>query len=489
MSDVRTQAVREPLCTETPGCAETPGGAAAEEPSRTAVAATVGTPTTVSAPTALPELVGTGLPVPLVDGRSVPYANLDLAASAPALRAVADHVAELLPYYSSVHRGAGYASQVCTSVLEGARETVARFVGARGDDVVVFTRNTTDALNLLAGAVPGATLCLDVEHHATLLAWRGTAHRVLRAPDTVDETLALLRDALTAEHTALLAITGASNVTGEILPIDEICAIAHAAGTRVVLDAAQLAPHRRVDIAASGVDYVVLSGHKLYAPYGAGALIGRRDWLDVASPYLAGGGAVRSVGVEDRTAEVSWAPAPHRHEAGTPNVLGAAAIAAACRALDPVIDEVAPAHERALLARLVDGLSGIAGVRPLRIWADAPDRVAVASFTVTDVPAGLVAAVLSAEHGIGVRDGRFCAHPLLARLAGGADAVRVSLGLNTTADDVDRLVAAVRAIATAGPEWDYREVDGRWTPTPDPRDLDPLRLGAVVGPGGAACGH
>ncbi|WP_433507643.1 aminotransferase class V-fold PLP-dependent enzyme [Pseudonocardia halophobica] len=489
MSDVRTQVDTRvdsaPLCTEVPGCT------AAEEPTRTATAATTPTTTltTTPAPTPLPELVGTGLPVPLVDGRTVPYANLDLAASAPALRAVADHVAELLPYYSSVHRGAGYASQVCTSVLEGARDTVARFVGARADDVVVFTRNTTDALNLLAGAVPGATLCLDVEHHATLLAWRGTDHRVLRAPDTVGETLDLLRDALTAERTALLAITGASNVTGEILPIDEICAIAHAAGTRVVLDAAQLAPHRRVDIAASGVDYVVLSGHKLYAPYGAGALIGRRDWLDVATPYLAGGGAVRSVGVEDRTAEVSWAPAPHRHEAGTPNVLGAAALAAACRALDPVIDEIAPAHERALLARLVSGLSGIAGVRPLRIWADAPDRVAVASFTVTDVPAGLVAAALSAEHGIGVRDGRFCAHPLLARLAGGADAVRVSLGLNTTEEDVDRLVEAVRTVATAGPQWDYREVDGRWTPTPDPRDLDPLRLGAVAGPGGAACGH
>ncbi|MFR9801029.1 aminotransferase class V-fold PLP-dependent enzyme [Pseudonocardia sp. RS010] len=438
-------------------------------------------------PTPLPALVGTGLPVPLVDGRTVPCVNLDLAASAPALRAVADHVTELLPYYSSVHRGAGYASQVCTSVLEGARHTVARFVGARPDDVVVFTRNTTDALNLLAGAVPGATLCLDVEHHATLLAWRGTDHRVLRAPDTVGETLDLLRDALTAERTALLAITGASNVTGEILPIDEICAIAHAAGTRVVLDAAQLAPHRRVDLAVSGVDYVVLSGHKLYAPYGAGALVGRRDWLDVAAPYLAGGGAVRSVGVEDRTAEVSWAPAPHRHEAGTPNVLGAAAIAAACRVLDPVIDEIVPAHERALLARLLGGLSGT--VRPLRIWADAPDRVAVVSFTVADIPAGLVAAALSAEHGIGVRDGRFCAHPLLARLAGGADAVRVSLGLNTTGSDVDRLVGAVRAIAASGPRWDYREVDGRWTPVPDPRDLDPLRLGTDAGPGGAVCGH
>ncbi|GAA1836616.1 aminotransferase class V-fold PLP-dependent enzyme [Pseudonocardia ailaonensis] len=466
-----------------------PRGSATGPSSTPATGSSVtGSPATATS-AALPELVGTGLPVPLVDGRTVPYANLDLAASAPALKAVADHVAALLPYYSSVHRGAGYASQVCTAAVEGARDVVARFVRAREDDVVVFTRNTTDALNLLAGAVPGATLCLDVEHHATLLAWRGTDHRVLRAPDTLAETLELLREELAARPTALLAITGASNVTGEIPPIAEICAIAHAAGTRVVLDAAQLAPHRRVDVAAWGVDYLVLSGHKLYAPYGTGVLVGRRDWLDVATPYLAGGGAVTHVGVEGGHAEVSWAPAPHRHEAGTPNVLGAAALAAACKALDPVIDEIAPAHERALLARLVDGLSGIAGVRPLRIWADAPDRVGVASFTVRDVPAGLVAAALSAEHGIGVRDGRFCAHPLLARLTGETDAVRVSLGLNTSEADVDRLVAAVREIATTGPAWDYAQVTGRWAPTPDPRDLDPLHLGTAPTTATETCGH
>lgn len=449
--------------------------------------APVGAAVAPPAAVALPALVGTGLPVPLVDGRTVPYANLDLAASAPALQAVADHVAELLPYYSSVHRGAGYASQVCTSVLEAARGTVARFLGAREDDVTVFTRNTTDALNLLAGAVPGATLCLDLEHHATLLAWRGD-HRVLAAADTVAETLERLAEALTERPTALLAITGASNVTGEIPPIAEITALAHAAGCRVVLDAAQLAPHRRVDIAAWDVDYVVVSGHKLYAPYGAGALVGRRDWLDVAAPYLAGGGAVQAVGVSGATAEVTWAPAPHRHEAGTPNVLGAAALAAACRALDPVIDTAVPAHERALLQRLTAGLAEVAEVVPLRIWADAEDRVGVVSIVVRDVPAGLVAAALSAEHGIGVRDGRFCAHPLLARLAGGADAVRVSLGLNTTASDVDRLVAAVRSIAEQGSAGDYHEVQGRWTPRGDTRDLDPFGLGHTAG-GASGCGH
>lgn len=269
---------------------------------------------------ALPAVLGAGLPVPVVDGTTVPHANLDLAASAPALQCVADRVAALLPYHASVHRGAGYASQVCTAALEAARRTVGRFVGARADDVVVFTRNTTDALNLLAGAVPGSVLCLDVEHHANLLAWRGGSHRILRAAATVDATLTDLRDALADTPTALVAVTGASNVTGEVLPLAEIARITHEAGARIVVDAAQLAPHRRVDIESAGIDYVALSGHKLYAPFGSGALVGRRDWLDVATPYLAGGGAVQRVTAAGAgtAAEVSWAPAPHRHEAGTP---------------------------------------------------------------------------------------------------------------------------------------------------------------------------
>jgi selenocysteine lyase/cysteine desulfurase len=432
-------------------------------------------------PVPLPAVVGADLRVPLVDGRFVGYANLDLAASAVALRAVSDHVSQVLPYYASVHRGAGYASRVCTAVLEDARATVGRFVGARDNDVVVFTRSTTDSLNLLAGCVPGSVLTLDIEHHANLLAWRGGHHRVISAAETIEATLDALRAALTAQPTALLAVTGASNVTGEVLPIARIVAIAHAAGTRVVLDAAQLAPHRRIDIAATGIDYVALSGHKLYAPYGTGALVGRRDWLDTAPPHIAGGGAVRAVTHRNDTAHATWAPAPHRHEAGTPNVLGAAALAAACRTLEPVLDTTAPEHERALLRRLTHGLDTIPGVHPLTIWTDAPDRVAVASFTVDGHPAGRVAAYLSAEHGIGVRDGKFCAHPLLARIAGGADAVRASCGISTTTDHIDRLLTALHTLVTRGTTWDYAVIDGRWQPTPDPRDPDPFKLNGRPG--------
>lgn len=435
----------------------------------------------------LPSVTGRELNVPLVTGEWTRNVNLDYAASAPALTSVAEHVAQVLPYYASVHRGAGYGSQVCTGLLERARDTVGEFVRARRDDVVIFTRNTTDALNLLARAVPGSVLSLDIEHHANLLPWRGRGHRTLRAAATVEQTLVELEKALAQRPTALLTVTGASNVTGEVLPLHRIVALAHAAGTRVALDAAQLAPHRRIDLAATGVDYLALSGHKLYAPYGAGALIGRRDWLDIAPPHLAGGGAVRQVTGKTEV----WAPAPHRHEGGTPNVLGAAALAQACRDLAPVLDGPALDHERTLLTQLENGLADIPGVTVLRIWPDSPDRIAVVSFLVADRPSGYVAAYLSAEHGIGLRDGKFCAHPLLARLCGsadGGDALRASIGLGTTTEDIDKLLAALRTLVTEGATWTYAPVDGRWAPTPDPRDLDPLSVGTATGTG-AGCGH
>ncbi len=425
-------------------------------------------------------VVGAELEVPLVTGGTTRYANLDYAASAPALQSVSDYVTRLLPYYASVHRGAGWASQVSTSVLEDSRATIGRFVGARPDDVVVFTRNTTDALNLLATSVPswGDVIFLDAEHHANFLPWQAGAHRCVPVASSLELTLTALEEALQAQPTALVAITGASNVTGEEFPIDRVITLAHRHGARVAVDAAQLAPHRRIDLAASGIDYLAFSGHKLYAPFGTGILVGRRDWLDQAEPYLAGGGAVRRVEVE----RTQWASAPQRHEAGTPNVVGAAAVSAACQAISSLPEGALEVHEAALREQLVRGLAGISGITVHRIFSDAPSSIGVVTFTVAGYAASLVAQYLSAEHGIGVRDGKFCAHPLLARMGLVDGAVRASVGLGTSSDDVDRLLNALKSLRAQGPVWQYEPRDGGWRPLNDPRTLPEWAgFGAVAG--------
>jgi selenocysteine lyase/cysteine desulfurase len=450
--------------------------------------ASLSTPTSTSAspcPGAVPLLpvVGAGTGVPLVTGGSARYVDLDAAASSRALESVAARVTEALPHYASVHRGAGWLSQVSTAAYESARETVARFVGARPDDVCVLVRHTTDALNLLAGCVPagGAVLVLDCEHHADLLPWQQRGRvTVLPTAATVVQTLRALGAELAAAPYALVAVTGASNVTGESLPLPEVVQLAHAAGARVLVDGAQLVPHRRFSLAASGADYVAFSGHKAYAPFGSGALVGRRDWLDAAPAYLAGGGAVHEVAV----GETTWAAAPHRHEGGSPNVLGAVALAAACDALAGLPPGALAQHERVLRERLVTGLEALPGVRVLRIWADSAEPTGVVSFTVAGTDPGLVAAYLSAEHGIGVRDGRFCAHPLLTRLGVPGGALRASVGVGSTSADVDRLLTALDAFLQAGPRAAYAQVAGRWQPVDDPRatDLDAASRGAGCGP-------
>ena len=425
----------------------------------------------------LAAVTGAEIQAPLIQGGHVRYANLDYGASAPALSVVSAYLNEILPYYASVHRGAGYASQLSTSVYENARTIVRDFVGGRPDDAVIFTRNTTDSLNLLAGCLPtaggrhlGEVLYLDIEHHANLLPWQGVPHRSVVAAPTLAGTLARLRAELAAGGISLLAVTGASNVTGEILPVRELAALAHEHGARIVVDAAQLAPHRRIDVAADGIDYVAFSGHKLYAPFGAGVLVGRPDWLDAGTPHLAGGGAVRDA----RLDAVSWTTGPARHEGGSPNVLGAAALARATQAVAALDEASWHGHEDAIRSFLADGLREIDGVSVHHIFeetdrGDGHGTIGVVNFSVAGYDAGLVAAYLSAEHGIGVRDGRFCAHPLLKRLGLPAGSLRASFGLGSRLEDAERLLAALRTLRRDGLGWDYVVDAGRWVPANDTR--------------------
>jgi selenocysteine lyase/cysteine desulfurase len=394
--------------------------------------------------------------------------NLDYAASTPSLAPVAARVAEILPWYASVHRGSGYLSLVSTSLYESARATLERFVGAGGDDVVIFTRNTTDGLNLLARAVPtgGEVVYLDIEHHADLLPWQRRPHRCVASAPSLAETVERLAQDLEQRPAALLAITGASNVTGEVVPLSPIVHMAHERGARVVVDAAQLAPHRLIDISGLGADYLAFSGHKCYAPFGAGVLVGRRDWLDEAPAYLAGGGAVEKVTVD----KTDWALSPERHEGGTPNFVGAVALAQASVTLTGLVQSGAlEAHESTLRGRLQDGLEALDGIRLLRIWSDSTDAVGIVAFEVEGHEAGLVAAYLSSEHAVGVRDGKFCAHPLLARVNDGRGALRASFGLGSTIDDIDRLVEALTGYLRQGPRHRYKRRDRWFAPDGDTR--------------------
>ncbi|WP_432520257.1 aminotransferase class V-fold PLP-dependent enzyme [Kineococcus sp. SYSU DK006] len=430
---------------------------------------TLGTLPTPCRPTALGPLlpvVGAATRVPLATGGRARYVNLDNAASAPALEAVADRVARLLPHYASVHRGAGYLSRVSTALFEAARERVGAFVGARPDDVVVFTRSTTDALDLLSRAVPdgGRVLVADVEHHANLLPWQRSARTtVVRGGPDARATADALAAELAGGGYALLAVTGASNVTGEVLPLHRLARAAHAAGARVAVDGAQLLPHRRVEIAAAGIDWIALSGHKLYAPFGAGALVGRRDWLDAAEPYLAGGGATLDV----RADAVRWAVGADRHEAGSPNVVGAVALAEACATLSALPDGALEAHEAALREQLVEGLGALEGVVVVR--PHPADAVGVVTFTLPGHDASAVAAYLSAEHGVGVRDGRFCAHRFADSLGIPTGGLRASTGVGTSSRDVERLLGALEQFLASGPRLEYGVVDGAWGPLDDPR--------------------
>ncbi|MFE6762567.1 aminotransferase class V-fold PLP-dependent enzyme [Streptomyces sp. NPDC057689] len=434
-------------------------------------------------------VLGEDVLVPLVTGGEVGYAALDYAASAPALKRVWDDVAAYAPYYGSVHRGAGYLSQLSTDLFESSRATVAEFLGCRPEDQVVFTRSTTDSLNLLAAALPAdcQVFVFETEHHASLLPWRDARVTYLNAPRTPAQAVATLEAALAGREPhgpALVCVTGASNVTGELWPVRELAAAAHAHGARIVLDAAQLAPHHPVDIAELDVDWVAFSGHKLYAPFGSGVLAGRADWLREAEPYLAGGGASRKVARRtDGGVDVEWHTTAARHEAGSPNVIGVYSIASACKALTEAGFDRLVAREQHLVGEVLSGLAEVPEVKVLSLFGDDAPRVGVISFVVEGWNSSHFAAALSAEYGIGVRDGLFCAHPLVRTLLGsdpgeagecGApeaepgerslNAIRVSFGAGTPDEHVERFLRAVRELVSDGARWKYRTEDGRCVP-------------------------
>ena len=317
-------------------------------------------------------IVGIEREVPLLDGSRVPYVFLDNAASTPVMRDVLETVQKFIPYYASVHRGTGFKSRLSTVAYEQAREIVARFVGAdRATNTVIFGKNTTEAINKLSYRLElqpdDVVVTTGIEHHSNDLPWRGRGCRVVHAGATpegkLDEEDFDLKLARYQGRVRVVAVTAASNVSGFLLPVHRLARKAHEAGAFLVADCAQIAAHAPIDVKPDAdpehLDFVALSAHKMYAPFGTGALIGPKEIFLRSGPEYSGGGTVQVVTPD----EIHWAGTPDREEAGSPNVVGAVAMAAAAKALMATgLDNVA-AHETGLIAYALGRLSEIPGIK------------------------------------------------------------------------------------------------------------------------------
>ncbi len=444
---------------------------------------------TITSLTAYDDLFSVDQQVPRLDGTLGRYVNFDNAASTPPLRAVETAVRSFMPWYSSVHRGTGFKSQLATHAYEQARAITLGFVGADpGTHVCIFGKNTTEAINKLARRYPFRTghdmvLVSMMEHHSNDLPYRAAArvvHVAVKTTGELDEDDFDRQLAKYAGQVALVSISGASNVTGFINPAHRLAEKAHAAGAQILVDCAQLAPHRAVQVGdlsdPAHFDYIALSAHKLYAPYGTGALIGRRDTFEQGAPDLRGGGTVEIV-TEDT---VEWSAPPDREEAGSPNVVGAVALAAAIKQLQAVGMAAIAEHEAELTAYALEQLGRLGRVELLGDPnpARARERLGVIPFNLSGVPHFLTAAILGYEFGIGVRNGCFCAHPYILRLlqltpeatervrndmlahdrSEMPGLVRASFGLYNTVSEVDELVAALGKIVRGEYRGQYHQV-------------------------------
>ncbi len=432
-------------------------------------------------------IVGWDTEVPLATGGTRRYVYLDNAASTPAFKTVRDKVDELVGWYSSVHRGTGFKSTVATHVYERAREIVLDFVGADPKTyVAVFCVNTTEAVNKLACCMEfpenPVVLISPLEHHSNDLPWRRyaeLAYLPLNGGGDIDLPATERLVASLSDRLALIAVTGASNVIGLLTPVHELARIAHANGVRILVDAAQLAPHLPIEVEprnpGAHLDYIVIAGHKMYAPYGGAALVARLDALSNCGPACRGGGTVKIVTRD----EVVWDEVPWVLEAGTPNVVGAVALAAAAKVLKQIGFDRIHRREKEMTKLLLEGLLGIPGVV---VYGpsdpdDLDERLGVIAFNLGDVPHQLVAAVLSYEGAIGVRNGCFCAHPLVVDLLGLGSGefatlseemlsgdrrrlpgmVRVSLGIYNDEEEIRHFLAELDRLARKGPRLKYEQ--------------------------------
>lgn len=383
-----------------------------------------------------------------VHGRPLVY--FDNAATTQKPRRVIEATADFYERYNAnVHRGAHRLGELATQAYEGARLTVKRFLNARVEEEIIFTRGTTEAINLVAHSFgqrfvsAGDQIVLTtLEHHSNIVPWQllcertGASLRVVPINDAGELLLEELEPLLT-ERTRLVALTHVSNALGTINPVAAVIEAAHRRGIAVLIDGAQAVAHQPVDVQALGCDFYVLSGHKLFGPTGIGVLYGRSELLAQMPPYHGGGDMIRSVTFEKST----YQDPPARFEAGTPNIAGAIGLAAAIDYLKTLDMHEVQQHERHLLDRLL----GVLKAEPrVRLVGTANERVAVASFVVDGVHPHDIATILD-QQGIAIRAGHHCTQPLMRRLGLPATA-RASLAFYNTAEEVDALALGLRRV-------------------------------------------
>ena len=380
-----------------------------------------------------------------------PLIYLDNAATVQKPRCVVDAISdEYFSVNANVHRGVHYLSQQATELHESARETIRDFINANSTSEVVFTRGTTESINLVAGAFgeafirQGDEVIISVmEHHSNIVPWqllrdrKGIVIKVIPMTDKGEIDMDAYK-ALFTDRTRLVCVTHVSNVLGTINPVKEMTEIAHGHGAYILVDAAQSAPHMQIDVQDIGCDFLAFSGHKMYGPTGIGVLYGKEILLDAMPPYQGGGEMIARVSFEKTTYE----RLPYKFEAGTPDFVGSHALAVAIGYLNGIGMNNIARHEQTITTYAMEKMQTIEGIK---IYGTANEKNAVIAFNVGNIH-HLDLGTLLDQLGIAIRTGHHCAQPLMQR-CGVEGMARASFALYTTQDEIDALVSGIRRVA------------------------------------------
>lgn len=416
-------------------------------------------------------ILGVNKKVPLISGKSVTAINFDNAATTPPFKSVMEDIIDFAPWYSSIHRGEGYKSQLTTKLYEESRNIVSKFVNADFNNTVIYVKNSTEAFNKLSNLLydpykKNVILTTDMEHHSNDLPWRD---KFIIDYITIDETGKLCLEDLEAKlnkynnYIKLVSVTGASNVTGYKNPIYDIAKLVHKFGSKLLVDGAQLIPHAPFIMNSKNseynIDFLIFSAHKMYAPFGSGVLMGPKNILDKCDPDLVGGGTVDIVTHD----YIKWNESPQRHEAGSPNVIGAIALVSAIKTLKKIGMDNVEHIEKKLTSYAISQIKNIPNVKIYCDNSKGVDRVSIIPFNIDGIHHSIVAKILSYEWGISVRSGCFCAHPYLVKLLNISSEfvsnrianpdlyhpgmVRVSFGIYNTYSEIDILAYALNKIS------------------------------------------